>query len=203
MVGESYCPSLPTHIDPRSVLPRTSPSAGLGTRGVGSVRGAHVHTTTSTAGHLNRPGYVNVTVNRFPPIGTKVEALYSQPPPFPNLPGSVITLVLTTRPNQCVPGQVQESGTATVSVIVLTPSRNRELFSKHPHICCFWSPAPALVVPCSPMPVVTSVNQVAAYQACSHQATACHVDHVLHAICPNVMTLGSQRRAVASWSRGE
>ena len=91
----------------------------------------------------------------------------------------------------------------TVSVFVLTPSLNRERFSKHLHICCFWSPAPALALPCSPLPVVTSVNQVAAYQVCSLQANVCHVDHVLHAMCPNVMTLGSQRRAVASWSRGE
>ena len=63
---------------------------------------------------------------------------------------------------------------------------------------CFWSPAPAQVVPCSPMPVVTSVNQVAAYQVCSHPASVCLVDHVLHGICPNVMTLVGQGGAVAS-----
>ena len=37
--------------------------AGLGTPGVVSVRAAHLHTTTSTAGHMNTPAYVN----RFPP----------------------------------------------------------------------------------------------------------------------------------------
>ena len=54
------------------------------------------------------------------------------------------------------------------------------------------------VVPCSPMPKVASVNQVPVYPVCSHQVTVCLVDHVLHGICPNVMTFGSQRRAVAS-----
>ena len=53
---------LTTH-SPRSVVPKTRPRAGLGTRRVGSVRGAHLHTTTSTPGHLNAPAYVN----RFPP----------------------------------------------------------------------------------------------------------------------------------------
>ena len=127
-----------------------------------------------------------------------VEALYSQPPLFSNLAGAVSTFVLTTRPNQCVPGQVQDSGRAPVSVIVLTPPLNRDGFSKHLHIRFFWSPAPAQVVPCSPMLVVTSVNQVAAYQVCSHPASVCPIDHAFHGICPNVRTLGSQRRTVGS-----
>ena len=88
-------------------------------------------------------------------------------------------------------------------MIVLTPSVNQDRFSKHLHIRCFWSPAPALAVPCSPMAVVTSVNQVTAYQIWSHPASVCLVDHVLHGMCPNVMTLGSQQRAVASYTRGE
>ena len=75
-------------------------------------------------------------------------------------------------------------------------------FSKHLHIRCFWSSAPAQVVPCSFMPVITRVNQVAAYQVCSHPASVSPVDHVLHGICPNVMTLGSQQRALAFESRG-
>ena len=62
---------------------------------------------------------------------------------------------------------------------------------------CFWGPAPAQVVSCSPMPVVSSVNQVAAHQVGSHPASVGLVDHVLHGTCPNDMTLGSQRRAVA------
>ena len=37
----------------------------------------------------------------------------------------------------------------------------------------------------------------------SHPASVCLVDHVLHGNCPNVMTLGNQRRAVAFYSRGE
>ena len=67
---------------------------------------------------------------------------------------------------------------------------------------CFLSASPALAVPCSPMPMVTSVSQVTAYQVCSHPASVCLVDHVLHGNSPDVMTLGSQRRAVASYSRG-
>ena len=39
-------------------------------------------------------------------LGLTVEALYSQPPLFSNLPRAVSTVVLTTRPNQCVRGQV-------------------------------------------------------------------------------------------------
>ena len=131
-------------------------------------------------------------------LGLTVEALYSQPTLWSTLSRALSTVVLTTRPNQCVPGQVQDSGRAPVSVILLTPSPNRDRFSKHLHIRCFWSPASSQVVPCSPMPLVNSVNQVAAYQVCSHQASVCLVDHVLQGICPNVMTLESQRRAVAS-----
>ena len=61
---------------------------------------------------------------------------------------------------------------------------------------CFLSTALTLSVPCSPMPIVSSVNQVAAYQVCSLG------DHVLHGNCPHVMTLGSQRRTVAHYSTG-
>ena len=57
---------------------------------------------------------------------------------------------------------------------------------------CFLSAASALAVPCSPMPMVRSVNQVAAYQVCSHPASVCLVDHVLHGNCPDVMTLGTK-----------
>ena len=129
-----------------SVVPRTRPRAELGTRGVGSVLGAHLHTTTGLR-------------ERIPPrLRLTIESLYSQPRLFSNLSRAVSTVVQTTRPNQCVPGQV---------------------------------------VPCSPMPVFTCVNQVAAYQVCSQPASVCLVDHVLHGICPNVMTLGRQRRAVA------
>ena len=106
------------------------------------------------------------------------------------------------RPTQCVPGQAEDSCGAPVTVSVLTPTLNQVWRSRHLHIRCLRSPAPALAVPCSPMPVVTSVNQMAAYQVCSHPATVCLVDHVLHDICPNVMTLWSQRRAVAFYSRG-
>ena len=47
-----------------------------------------------------------------------------------------------------------------MSVSVLTPSLNWEGFSKHLHICCFWSPGPAWVVPCTPMLVVTSMSEI-------------------------------------------
>ena len=86
---------------------------------------------------------------------------------------------------------------------VLTRTLNRVQHSRHLHIRCLRSSAPALVVPCSPLPVVTSVNQMAANLVCSHAAIVCLVDHVLHGICPNVMTLGSQRRAVGFYSRGD
>ena len=51
--------------------------------------------------------------------------------------------------------------------------------------------------------MVSSVSQVAAYQDCSHPASVCLVDHVLHGYCPNVMTLVNQRRTVAFYTRGE
>ena len=50
----------------------------------------------------------------------------------------------------------------------------------------FGSTAPTLAVPCSPMPMVTSVSQLAAYQVCSHPGSVCLVDHVLHAKCTDV-----------------
>ena len=43
---------------------------------------------------------------------------------------------------------------------------------------CFLSVSPALAVPCSPMLMVTSVSQLAAYQVCSHPASVYLVDHV-------------------------
>ena len=86
---------------------------------------------------------------------------------------------------------------------VLTPTLNRVRRSRQLHIRCLRSSAPALAVPCGFMPRVTSVNQMAAYQVCSHAASVCLVDHVLYGICCNVMTLKSQRRAVACYSRGE
>ena len=59
-----------------------------------------------------------------------------------------------------------------------------------------------LSVPCSPMRMVSSVDQVAAYQVCSHPASVCLVDHVLQGDCPDVMTLESQQRTVAFYTRG-
>ena len=122
---------------------------------------------------------------------------------FTNLPGVVSTLLQMTRPTQCVPGQVQDSCRAPGEVNVLTPTLNRVRRSRHLHTRCLQSSARSLAVPCSPMPVVTRVNQMPAYQVCSHPASVCLVDHVLHGICPNVMTLGSQRRAVAYYSSRE
>ena len=105
--------------------------------------------------------------------------------------------------NQYVPGQVQNSCRAPATVNVLFPTLNLVWHPKHVHIRCFQSTAPALAVPCSPMPMVTSVSEMASYQVCSHPASVCLVDPVLHGNCPDVMTLGSQRRAVAFYSRGE
>ena len=87
----------------------------------------------------------------------------------------------------------------------LAPRDNHSLAEGHWFFTdhCLLSTALTLSVPCSPMPMVSSVDQVAAYQVCSHPASVCLVDHVLHGKCPNVMTFGSQRRTVAYYSRGE
>ena len=88
---------------------------------------------------------------------------------------------------------------------LLAPPDNHSLaegnwfFTDH----CLLSTALTLSVPCIPMPMVSSVDQVAAYQVCSHPASVCLVDHVLHGDFPDVMTLGSQRRTVAYYTRGE
>ena len=87
---------------------------------------------------------------------------------------------------------------------LLSPGDNHTLAEGHLFYSghCFLSTALTLPVPCCPMPMVTSVSQIAAYQVCSHPAGVCLVDHVLHGDCPDVMTLGSQRRTVAYYSRG-
>ena len=72
-------------------------------------------------------------------------------------------------------------------------------FSDH----CLLSVALTLSVPCSPMLMVSNVDQVAAYQVCSHPASVCLLDHALHGDCPDVSTLRSQRRTVAYYTRGE
>ena len=113
------------------------------------------------------------------------------------------TLVQIARPTQCVPGQVQDSCRAPVQVNALTPTLYQVPRPRHLHICCLRRSAPALAVPCSPMPMVTSVSQVAAYQVCSHPASVCLVAHLLHGSRPDVVILGSQRREVAYYSRGE
>ena len=111
--------------------------------------------------------------------------------------------MLIARPTQCVPGKVQDSCRAPVTVNVLTATLNGVRHSRHLHIRCLRSTVPALAVLCSPMLTDTSVSQMAAYQICSHPASVCLVDHVWHWNCPDVMTLGSQRNAVAFYSRGE
>ena len=110
--------------------------------------------------------------------------------------------LLLTR-TETLPGQVQDSCRAPVTANVLTPGINRVWHSKHLHIRCLRSTVPAKAVPCGTMLMVTSVNQMAAYQVCCHPASVCLVDHVVHGICPDVMTFGSQQRAVARYSRGE
>ena len=134
--------------------------------------------------HLNcgSPEHAGVREQTPPRLGLTVEALYSQSPLSSNLPGAVSTLVQTVRATECVPVQAQDSYRSPVTVHVLTPTLNRVRRPRNLHIGCFQSPAPALVVPCSPMPVVTSVNQVAAYQVCSHPVSVCLVDQVLHGI---------------------
>ena len=75
---------------------------------------------------------------------------------------------------------------------VLTPTLSRVRHSRHLHIRCLRTTVPALALLCSPMPMVTSVSQMADYQVCSHPASVCLVDHVVHGNCPDVMTLGGQ-----------
>ena len=123
-----------------------------------------------------------------------VVAPYSQPPLFSNLPGAVSTLVIIAEPTQCVSGQVQDSGRARDTMNVLTPPLHRVRHSRHLHIRWLRSTFYSLTVPCSLMPMVTSVNQMAAYQVCSQPASVCLVDHVVHGICPDAMILGSQHR---------
>ena len=81
----------------------------------------------------------------------------------------------------------------------LAPRDNHSLAEGHRFfiVHCLLSTALTLSVPCSPMPMVSSDDQVAAYQVCSHPASVCLVDHVMHGDCPDVMTLGSQRRTLA------
>ena len=62
-----------------SLLPRTRPRAGRGTRGVRSLRAANLHMTTPAAGHLNTPAYANT----FPRFGTQSSApLLANPSAF-------------------------------------------------------------------------------------------------------------------------
>ena len=98
--------------------------------------------------------------------------------------------MLTNTPNQCAPRQVQESGRGPVSVSILTPSLDRDHFPKYLQIRCFWSPAPALVVPCTPMHVLSSVNEGL-------------LAHVLHGICPNVMIFEEPTRNGGFLEEGE
>ena len=87
----------------------------------------------------------------------------------------------------------------------LAPCDNHSLAEGHWFFTdhCLLSTALTLSVPYSPMPVVSSVDQVAAYQVCSHPASVCLVYHVLHGDCSDVMTLGSQPRTVAYYTRGD
>ena len=87
----------------------------------------------------------------------------------------------------------------------LAPRDNRSLAEGHWFFTdhCLLSTALTLSVPCSLLPMVPSVDQVAAYQVCIHPASVCLVDHVLHGDCPDVMTLESHRRRMAYYSKGE
>ena len=86
----------------------------------------------------------------------------------------------------------------------LAPRDNHSLAESHWFFTdyCLLSTALTLSVPCRPITLVSSVGQVAAYQDCSHPASVCLVDHVLHGDCPDVMTFGSQRRTLGYYTRG-
>ena len=87
----------------------------------------------------------------------------------------------------------------------LAPRDNNSLAEGHWYFTqhCLLSTALTLSVPCSPVPMVSSLHQVVAYQVCSHPASVCLVDHVLHGDFPDVMALGSQQITVAYYTRGE
>ena len=123
--------------------------------------------------HLNSKSPEHAGLREQSPLRLRltVQALYSKPPLFSHLPGAVSTLVLIPRPTQCVPGQVEDSCRAPVTVNVLTRTLKQVRRSRHLHIHCLRSTAPALAVPCSPMPMVTSLSRMAAYQVCSHPAS--------------------------------
>ena len=95
---------------------------------------------------------------------------------FCNPPGAVITLVLIARPTLCVPRQVQDSFRAPATVNVLTPTLNRVRHSKHLHIHCLRSTAPALAMACSPMLMVTRwplIRFAATEQVCALLTMCC------------------------------
>ena len=62
----------------------------------------------------------------------------------------------------------------------LAPRDNHSLAEGHWFFTdyCLLSTALTLSVPCRPMPMVSSVGQVAAYQDGGHPASVCLVDHV-------------------------
>ena len=128
-----------------------------------------------------------------PRLALTVGALYSQPPLFSDLPGAVSTLVQTARPTQCVPRQTQSSSYSKCT-------------NSHPQSgSALQTPThPLLSEPCSCPGCALQTHACGyqrepggAYQVCSHPASVCLVDHVSHGICPDVMTLRSQRRTVA------
>ena len=73
----------------------------------------------------------------------------------------------------------------------LAPRDNQSLAEGDWFFTDHWllSTALTLSVPCSPMPMVSSVDQVAAYHVRSHPASVCLADHVLHGDCPDVRLL--------------
>ena len=112
---------------------------------------------------------------------------------------------MQTCPCMCVRAVVTVSPVLHRRTGPLAPRDNHSLAEGHLFFTdhCLLSTALTLSVPCSPMPMVSSVDQAAAYQVCSHPASVCLVDHVLHGDCPDVMTLVSQPRTVAYYTRGE
>ena len=113
---------------------------------------------TPPYGHLNSgsPEHAGLREQILLRLRLTFEALYSQAPLFSNLPGAVSTLVLIARTTQCVPGQVNDSCRASITVNVLTstlsPIRTPDTYTSAacgalllPWLCpavpCLWLPA--------------------------------------------------------------
>ena len=168
MVGKSYCPSLPACHHPAQCSTKNTPTRWTRypwDRISPRFPAPYDHPNWWSAEHAG-------LCRQIPSLENSQLRPFTHSPLCFLTPGALSNLLQTGRPTQCVRRHVQDSGGAPVSVSLLTPAFNGVRPSNPLHIRCFSSPAPAFVVPCSPMPVVTSVSESL-------------VDRILHRICPD------------------